>query len=191
MYWNKLQTFKTDYKQGEPNMMYILHKLWLRHVNIRIRRTAEKIGNGFRNNSIESRVNRNTIIGEDVSFNGIKIIGEGPVIIGNRFHCGEGCYIISENHDYDEGNELPYDSLRSITKKVIIEDNVWLGVCVIILPGAHIKEGAIIQAGSVVSGEIAKCGIAGGHPATVFKYRNISHYEELKRMGKFVHNNPN
>ena len=69
--------------------------------------------------------------------------------------------------------------------EIVIEDNVWLGNRVIILPGTHIGEGAIIQAGSVVVGEIPKYGIAGGHPAKVFKYRNAEHYEKLKKEGRF------
>ena len=40
-------------------------------------------------------------------------------------------------------------------------------------------------AGSVVVGEIPKYGIAGGHPAKVFKYRNAEHYEKLKKEGRF------
>ena len=48
-----------------------------------------------------------------------------------------------------------------------------------------IGEGAIVQAGSVVCKDIPKYGIAGGHPAVVFKYRNIDHYLELKRNEKF------
>ena len=33
--------------------------------------------------------------------------------------------------------------------------------------------------------DIEKYGIAGGHPAKVFKYRDIDHYEKLKKEGKF------
>ncbi|MCQ2964441.1 MAG: acyltransferase, partial [archaeon] len=72
-----------------------------------------------------------------------------------------------------------------ISKEVVIEDNVWLGNRVIVLPGVTIGEGAIIQAGSVVVSDIPKCAIAGGHPAKVFKYRDIGHYEKLKKEGKF------
>jgi acetyltransferase-like isoleucine patch superfamily enzyme len=53
------------------------------------------------------------------------------------------------------------------------------------LPGVRIGEGAIIQAGSTVVKDIEKYGIAGGHPAKVFKYRDIDHYEKLKKEGKF------
>ena len=49
----------------------------------------------------------------------------------------------------------------------------------------QIGEGAIIQGGSVVHGEIPPCAIAGGNPAKVFKYRDIEHYNKLKNEKKF------
>ncbi|MBO5207803.1 MAG: hypothetical protein J6B68_00505 [Lachnospiraceae bacterium] len=49
-----------------------------------------------------------------------------------------------------------------------------------------IGEGAIIQAGSVVTKDIPKYAIAGGHPAVSFKYRDIQHYEALKKAEKFM-----
>ena len=49
-----------------------------------------------------------------------------------------------------------------------------------VLGGVTLGEGCIIQAGSVVVSDIPDCAIAGGHPAKVFKYRDIRHYEELK-----------
>ena len=72
-----------------------------------------------------------------------------------------------------------------ISRDVVIEDNVWLGNRVIVLPGVTIGEGAIVQAGSVVANDIPKYGIAGGHPAVVFKSRDKDHYEKLKKEGKF------
>lgn len=72
-----------------------------------------------------------------------------------------------------------------IYKNVEIGDCVWLGSRVIILPGTKIGEGAIIQAGSVVHGDIPECAIVGGNPAKVFKYRDIEHYKNLKELKKF------
>lgn len=131
-----------------------------------------------------SRVTKNTILGKNVNFNGIKIKAKGKVIVGNNFHCGEDCLIITDVHNYDKGKAIPYDDTY-IVKDVIIEDNVWLGDRVIILGGVKIGEGAIIQAGSVVVKDIPKYAVAGGHPAKVFKYRDIEHYEKLKKEGKF------
>ena len=67
-----------------------------------------------------------------------------------------------------------------------IEDNVWLGGRVIILGGVRIGEGAIIQAGSCVVTNIPKYAVAGGHPAKVFKQRDIEHYNKLKVQQKFL-----
>jgi acetyltransferase-like isoleucine patch superfamily enzyme len=124
-----------------------------------------------------------TILGKNVNFNGMRIGGCGSVVIGDNFHSGVECLIITQNHNY-EGNTIPYDNTY-ICKDVFIEDNVWLGSRVIILGGVTIGEGAIIQAGSVVVKNIPKYAIAGGHPIKVFSQRNIEHYKKLKSQGKF------
>ena len=133
----------------------------------------------------QSYVNANTYLGKNVNFNGMKINGKGKVVIGNNFHSGRDCHMITSYHNYDKGESIPYDKTY-IHKDIVIEDNVWLGQSVIILGGVTIGEGAIIQAGSVVVKSIPKYGIAGGHPATVFRYRDIEHYEALKAQGKFL-----
>lgn len=125
---------------------------------------------------------KNTYIGSSCNFNGIKITGNGKVEIGDNFHSGKDILLITSSHNY-EGKAIPYDNTK-ITKSIVIEDNVWVGTRVIVLGGVTIGEGAIIQAGSVVVKDIPKYGIAGGSPASVFKYRNIEHYEKLKGSGK-------
>lgn len=179
-------TIDKIYEALEEDFMFsnLIHQYRMNKTTNNIRKTAKSCGELIRVNGY-SYVNKNTILGNNINFNGMKIIGDGPVIIGNNFHSGEGCYIISQNHNYDYGNCIPYDSEYSIEKETVIEDNVWIGVGVIILAGVHIGEGAIIQAGSVVIGEIAPYCIAGGHPAIKFKERNINHYEKLKSEGKF------
>lgn len=132
-----------------------------------------------------SMVSRRTYLGNNVNFNGMRISGCGKVVIGNNFHSGRECLIISQNHNYDFGKTIPYDDTY-IAKDISIGDNVWLGDRVIILGGCNIGEGAIIQAGSVVVNNIPSFAIAGGHPAKVFKYRDKEHYESLKAAGKFM-----
>ena len=106
------------------------------------------------------------------------------MIIGSYFHSGEDCLILAENHNYDRGKAIPYDKVR-VKKAIIIEDFVWLGSRVTILPGVRIGEGAIIQAGAVVSSDIPPNAVAGGNPARVFKYRDIEHFKRLKSEKKF------
>jgi len=157
----------------------ILKKFYLRN----IKRTCISYGKNLSVNNL-SYCTKNTILGENVNFNGIKISGSGKVVIGNNFHSGEECMLISQNHNYDLGKQIPYDNTY-ILKDIIIDDNVWLGNRVIVLGGVNIGEGAIIQAGSVVVSNIPKYAIAGVHPAKVFKYRNIEHYEKKKQAKQF------
>ena len=102
-----------------------------------------------------------TYLGNNVNINGMQINGDGEVHIGNNFHSGAGCTIITQNHNYDTGEAIPYDDTY-IKKNTYIKDNVWLGSRVMILPEVTIGEGAIIQAGSVVTKDIPYCAIAGG-----------------------------
>lgn len=131
-----------------------------------------------------SGVTATTYLGENVNFNGMIIGGGGTVRIGDNFHSGVECRMIAQVHDYDTGDAIPYGSTY-ILRDITIEDNVWLGDRVMVLGGVTIGEGAIVQAGSVVVSDIPKCAIAGGHPAKVFKSRDVAHYERLKAEGKF------
>jgi len=130
-----------------------------------------------------TKLNKNTVLGNNVNFNGCKVYGSGNVNIGDNFHSGKNCMLITSFHNY-EGTAIPYDN-EVLHKDILIEDNVWLGNNVIILGGTKIGEGSIIQAGSVVVKEIPKFSIAGGHPAGVFSFRNKEHYLKLKAEGKF------
>ena len=134
--------------------------------------------NGF------TQLTKNTHLGKNTNFNGMTIQGGGRVDIGDNFHSGQDILIITQIHNYDGGSEIPYDG-SYIMKSVKIEDNVWIGTRTMILGGITIGEGAIIQAGAVVVSDIPKYAIAGGNPATVFKYRDIEHYKQLKRKRKY------
>lgn len=131
----------------------------------------------------KSNVTKKTFLGTNINFNGMSISGCGEVYIGDNFHSGTECMMITQDHNY-ESTKIPYDSSYTC-KDINIEDNVWLGSRVIVLGGITIGEGAIIQAGSVVVSNIPKYTIAGGHPAKVFSSRDKEHYEKLKSEGKF------
>lgn len=156
---------------GKTRRLYYTH---------RIRRQAAACGEILKVN-FKSAVTSGTYLGDNIHFNGMDIQGTGTVTIGNNFHSGQGCLIITDTHNYNGGKKIPYDETY-IRKNVVIGDNVWLGSRVIILGGVCIGEGAIIQAGSVVCKDIPRCAIAGGHPANVFKYRDVEHYETLKNL---------
>lgn len=147
-----------------------------------IKRQVASYGVDLRVNG-PSSATAQTYLGNRVNFNGMRISGHGNVHIGDYFHSGTNCQIITHIHNY-EGEEIPYDSTY-LNKDVNIGQCVWLGNNVIILGGVTIGEGAIVQAGSVVCKDIPAYAIAGGHPAVPFKYRDIEHYENLKRLRRF------
>lgn len=123
-------------------------------------------------------------MGNNCNFNGLNIVGGGTVRFGNYFHSGSDILIITQNHNYDYGEMIPYDDSVEL-KTITFEDFVWVGSHVIIVGNVTIGEGAIIAAGSVVSKDVPKCAIVGGNPAKVIKYRNIEHFEELKAQKRF------
>ena len=150
---------------------------------IAVRHRAKSCGENLNCGDNKVRVNRNTTIGNNCWLGGIDILGVGEVEFGDYVHTGKNITIISDNHNY-EGETIPYDE-TVIKKTTRISSFVWLGANVTILPGTSIGEGAIIQAGAVVHGEIPPYAIAGGNPAKVFKYRDIEHFKELKEQQKF------
>ena len=123
-------------------------------------------------------------VGNNVNFNGIRIIGVGGVKIGNNFHSGSNVKIMLGSHDYENGESIPYGRKLS-SKHVEIGDNVWLGCDVTISGNVKIGDGAVVAIGSLVVKDVPRCAIVGGNPAKVIKYRNIEHYEQLCKEGKF------
>lgn len=148
-------------------------------------KNAKSIGKGFVCGG-KSYATKNTVIGDNVRFSSVSMSGSGNITIGNHTVLGYDVVIMTSNHNYDSGSTLPFSDDVVINKDVHIGDNVWCGSKVIILPGTRIGEGVVIQAGSVVHGEIPPCSIIGGNPAKVFKNRDLEHYNKLKNEGKFL-----
>ncbi len=91
------------------------------------------------------------------------IDASGDIEIGNYVMISHMVSINSITHPTNP----PYN--RTITKKVIIEDGVWIGAQTIILEGVHIGQGAIIAAGAVVTKDVEPWTIVGGVPAKEIK----------------------
>ncbi len=173
-------------KYRKPVLNWLENILWCSETNNiyiwKIKKTAKSVGKNLRV-SASSKVNKNTMLGDNICLYGLKIAGKGNVKIGLNTIVAGDCMIVTENHRY-EGDTIPYDP-TPVCRDVEIGDFVWIGTRVLILPGTKIGEGAIIQGGAVVHGEIPPYAIAGGNPAKVFKYRDIEHFNKLKNEGKF------
>ena len=118
----------------------------------------------------------------------VHITAAHSVEIGNNVLMASKIYISDCTHGSYIGNEydsdpmsLPIDRPLSV-KAVKIEDNVWLGEFVSILPGVTVGQGTIVGANSVVSKSLPPYVIAVGSPAKPIKFYNF----ESKRWEKYV-----
>jgi acetyltransferase-like isoleucine patch superfamily enzyme len=100
------------------------------------------------------------------------------ITIGEGFLCGSNVIISDHAHGQYQGANQTGPEIRPTSRRlssdgvVTIGNNVWLGDGVAILAGAHIGDGAIIGANSVVNGIIPPNTIAAGAPARVVRRWN-------------------
>jgi len=77
------------------------------------------------------------------------IRGDGGVFIGNHCAISSGVKIYSVSNQA-KSSELKIVDQPLIKAPIIIEDDVWIGANVVVLPGVRIKRGAVVGAGAVV-----------------------------------------
>lgn len=118
--------------------------------------------------------------GENFQMNDyVHITAMKQVQIGNNVLFASKIYISDCSHGSYSGNELdsspvsvPHDR-KMFATPVVIEDNVWLGEFVSVLPGVTIGTGTIVGANSVVSKSLPAYVIAVGAPAKPIKKYNF------------------
>ena len=90
--------------------------------------------------------------------------------IGNNVLAGSNVFIVDYNHGvYIPSGNIGYLSNRLEPQSVIIEDDVWIGQNVIILPGVTVGKGAIVGAGSIVTKNVLAYSVVAGNPAKIIK----------------------
>ncbi len=94
----------------------------------------------------------------------------GKIIIGDNVIIGPNTTLRSSNHKFDR-MDIPIRDQEKEPGYIIIEDDVWLGAGVIVVPNVRIGKGAVIGAGSVVTKDIPAFSVAVGNPAKVIKIR--------------------
>lgn len=94
------------------------------------------------------------------------------IVIGNNVLTGRRLTISDNSHGIIEKGELFVPpSNRHMTSKgdIYIGDNVWIGENVVVLPGVHIGESAIIGAGAIVTKDVPAFSVACGNPVRIIK----------------------
>ena len=94
--------------------------------------------------------------------------------IGNDVMMGPEVLIIGRNQNHRIDNISKPMRLQGYEDAlpVVIEDDVFLGARVIILPGIKIGKGAVIGAGAVVTKDVPPYAICAGNPARIIRFRD-------------------
>ena len=153
--------------QWLPRSCYSIVSLKIRYYFLK--RIAKNVG---KNVNIEQHV----VFGEEFEIGDNSTVGfrsdiYGPVKIGKDVMIGPEVAIYTHNHKHDEIDIPMIKQGYTENKPVYIEDNVWIGRRVLIMPGVCIGTGSIVAAGAVVTKNVEPYSIVGGNPAKIIKYR--------------------
>jgi acetyltransferase-like isoleucine patch superfamily enzyme len=112
--------------------------------------------------------NGQIILGNHVGLNGNTITARRKITIGDNTMIGPNTIII----DHDGHQAWPPEARwiqSGLSKEIIIENDVWIGMNCMILKGVRIREGSIIAAGSVVIHDVDANSLYAGNPARKIK----------------------
>jgi putative colanic acid biosynthesis acetyltransferase WcaF len=87
--------------------------------------------------------------------------------IGCNTCISQGAYLCTGNHDWTD----PTFSLQ--VEPITIEDGVWIGARVLVMPGVTVSSHSVIAAGSSLTKDTEPFMIYAGNPAVKIKKRNI------------------
>jgi maltose O-acetyltransferase len=110
---------------------------------------------------------QNIHIGDHVYLNILcTILDCNVVTIGNHVMIGPSVQIYTAAHELQA--EARNQGLE-VARRIVIEDNVWIGGGAILLPGVSIGRNAVVGAGAVVSRNVPPNAIVAGNPARVIR----------------------
>ncbi|MBR6404394.1 MAG: sugar O-acetyltransferase [Eubacterium sp.] len=93
-------------------------------------------------------------------------VDDGHIYVGDNVMIGPNVTIATAEHPIEtEPRRLGLQS----NKDVHIEENVWIGAGVVVLPGVTIGKNSVIGAGSVVTKDIPENVVAVGNPCRVIR----------------------
>jgi maltose O-acetyltransferase len=92
-------------------------------------------------------------------------------IIGKSVMLSRRCFVLHRNHEFSRTDIPIIEQGFKEKKRLIIEDDCWIGLNCILTPGRHIKKGSIVAMGSVLTKDFPAYSIIGGNPAKFIKSR--------------------
>lgn len=97
--------------------------------------------------------------------------GAGDVVAGDYVRIAPNCTLVGGTKTFRARGTLIKDQPEAEARGLWIGDDVLIGAGCVILPGTRIERGAVIGAGSVVSGTVPEYAVVAGAPARVIGRR--------------------
>ena len=119
--------------------------------------------NVYIGNGTDISIGSNCQINDNVRLDNIKI--------GNKVMIARDCIMLGKMHESSNINVPMIEQGEKPVSPTVIEDNVWIGARVIIMPGLLIKSGTIVAAGAVLTKSTESNRIYAGVPAKEIKRR--------------------
>jgi maltose O-acetyltransferase len=117
----------------------------------------------------DARLNWNCVLGPHAGV-GEGCVLSGRVILEAHVTMGPQCLFITGDHPVPPDNGY-FRDMTPTHKSIHVEDDVFLGARVTVLPGVRIGRGAAVGAGSVVSRDVAAGAVVVGNPAREVRRR--------------------
>jgi len=99
----------------------------------------------------------------------------GNIIVGRGCLFGPNIYASSGAHAFDAIPHLPINFQEVITSviglPIIVEDDCWVGINAVLMPGITIGKGSVVGAGSVVLRDVPPYSVVAGAPAKFIRKR--------------------
>ena len=112
-------------------------------------------------------------IGDNTRVNGAYIHAAKKIVIGMNSVIAAGVNIIDSNgHELYSLNRTK--GRRDIPKEIIIGENVWIGLNVVVLKGTIIGNNSVVSANSVVKGVFPDNALISGNPGKVVKILKLN-----------------
>lgn len=115
--------------------------------------------------SAEARIT----LGDEVGMTGATLVAQTSITVDNRVFIGANSSIVDTDFHPLAAEQRQQDPSAGISRRIVIADDVFIGMNVLILKGSTIGAGSIIGAGSVISGDIPEGVVAAGNPAQIIR----------------------
>ncbi|MCH1941115.1 acyltransferase [Holdemania massiliensis] len=127
------------------------------------------------------------IVGKNVFINAHAYMS-GDIVIGDDVLIGPNCFFTSTDHEYVNVGQFINSQERRASKPITIDNDVWIGSHVSLMPGVHIHEGVVIGADSMVLQSIPPYCVCIGKPCRPIKirYSDAELRQHYKILGKSV-----